>query len=342
MDKLLDFALDKLGREFTTLDLTFHPMPGGNPGDVTSFWPGGDDEDVLVCVFKGTDIHEPFHRQDFFFINFAYENSYDALSEKYNNLITIRENECYIGQPYSGYALRARNDDGVTIIGVLIRRDAFFREYLPAVYADNSLFRFFVDPQTNKFSDEYIHLALTPNHPIRTILELMVVEYANRQADTQRVLHALMSALLLEIARRYQLDQPPQQNLSLARQLTDYIAAHSDTVSLAGLGRQFGYHPNYLSGLLHEQTGRTFSQLVLRERMERAALLLQHTGLSLEEIASQIGYRNASNFYKAFREYYGCTPREYPRSGRLARDSDTTPDTQTIEHGKVVPDGQTL
>ena len=119
-----------MGIAFDSLDLTFHQMNTGVPGDVTSYWPGLDDEDVLICVFKGNQIHEPFHRQDFFFINYAYKNSYQALSEKYNNLITINEDECYIGQPYSGYALRADSIEDVVIIGVLIRKDSFFREYL--------------------------------------------------------------------------------------------------------------------------------------------------------------------------------------------------------------------
>ena len=97
--RMLTLALDKLGKEFDSLDLTFYPMDTGNPTDVTSYWPGKDDEDVLVCVFQGEEIREPFHRQDFFFINYAYMNSYQALSAKYNNLITINEDECYIGQP---------------------------------------------------------------------------------------------------------------------------------------------------------------------------------------------------------------------------------------------------
>ena len=64
----------------------------------------------MVCVFKGREINEPFHRQDFFFINYAWKNSYDALSAKYNNLITIGQDECYIGQPFSGYAPRGQSD----------------------------------------------------------------------------------------------------------------------------------------------------------------------------------------------------------------------------------------
>ena len=45
--------------------------------------------------------------------------------------------------------------------------------------------------------------------------------------------------------------------------------------------------------------------------MERAVLLLKNTTLSVEEITVMLGYSNTSNFYKAFREYYGTTPREY-------------------------------
>ena len=134
-NKMLDLAISKLGREFDDLDLTFHKMDTDNPSDVTSYWPGTDDEDVLVCVFNGDEINEPFHRQDFFFINYAYQNSYHTLSAKYNNLIVVQEDECYIGQPYSGYALRKEKGAGdVVIFGVLIRKDSFFREYLPTVY----------------------------------------------------------------------------------------------------------------------------------------------------------------------------------------------------------------
>ena len=88
-NKILELSINKLGVEFGSLDLTFHKMPEGRTDDLTSYWPGGDNEDVMVCVFKGKEISEPFHRQDFFFINYAYQNSYEVLSARYDNLITI-------------------------------------------------------------------------------------------------------------------------------------------------------------------------------------------------------------------------------------------------------------
>ena len=310
-ERFIDLAIKKLGMEFASLDLTFHRMKNGKPGDVTSYWPGSEDEDVLVCVFNGKEIHEPFHRQDFFFINYAYKNSYQALSEKYNNLIVIGEDECYIGQPYSGYALRADSKVDVTIIGVLIRKDSFFREYLPTVYTDSDLFKFFINPQKNKFSDEYIHLPVAREHAIRMILEMMVVEYADRKEDTQRILKSMLQTLLLEIARRYRIEKAGTSPRSVTEQILDYMGDHSDVVTLKDIAAHFHYHPNYISALLHRETGRKFSEILLEKRMERAVLLMKNTPLSIEEIAAMLGYSNHSNFYKAFKEYYGVTPREF-------------------------------
>lgn len=309
--KQTELAIHKLGIEFQNLDLSFHQMENAKADDITSYWPGKENEEVLVCAFKGHEISEPFHRQDFFFINYAYRNSYDALSAKYDNLITIHENECYIGQPYSGYALRGNSEDEIIILGVLIKKDAFFREYLPVIYTDAELFRFFIDPQTNRFSDEFIHLSVPEDHAIRTILELMAVEYADAQSDTQEILKSMLQTLLLEIARRYRLQKATTTQQTVSEQILAYMDDHSDVVTLKTIAAHFGYHPNYISTLLHKETGRTFSEILLEKRMERAVLLMKNTSLSLEEISSMLGYSNHSNFYKAFKAYYGTTPREY-------------------------------
>lgn len=301
-------ALEKLAAEFSSLDLTFHQIPHSFPGNLTSYWPGTENEDVLVCVFKGNQIHEPFHRQDFFFINCAYKNSYQALSEKFDNLITIGEDDCYIGQPYSGYALRAHGNTEAVIIGVLIRKKSFFQEYLSIVYTDSALFKFFLDPETKKFSDEFIHLDFSGDSIVREILELMIVEYANKTDDTQQILKSMLQTLLLEIARKYKMQKTKTQ-ASLAEQILQYVENHSDTVTLQNLAKHFGYHPNYISTLLHKKTGCKFSKILLQKRMERAVLLMKNTDLPLEEISQMLGYSDHSNFFKAFKENFNKTPR---------------------------------
>ncbi|MCI6099528.1 MAG: helix-turn-helix transcriptional regulator [Selenomonas sp.] len=89
------------------------------------------------------------------------------------------------------------------------------------------------------------------------------------------------------------------------------MSEHMDTVTLVDLGAHFSYHPTYVSNLLKKETGRTFTSILRELRMTRATALLTGTTLSIEEIAAMLGFASSSNFYKAFKEEYGMTPREW-------------------------------
>ena len=313
MNRLLSLAIDRLGRDWSHLNWEFRDfqLEDGTP-DKMSQWQGDPEEDIMIVAFKGRHISEPFHRQEFFFIDYAYHLDYNALSSKYNNLITVHEGDCYIGQPFSGYALKGDSRDvDIIMIGVHIKKEAFFREYLPALSMDADMFRFFLDPQTDKFSDEFIHLSFEKTSPVRSLLEMLVIEYADKTEDTQQILKPMVLALFMHIARRYHLEKPAPGAASLSENIIRYINSHPESVTLKDIAAHFSYHPNYISSLLHKELGKTFSEIVLEKRMDRAVILLKGTTLSIEEISSMLGYSNTSNFYKAFKEYYGETPREY-------------------------------
>lgn len=138
MNTLLSLAINKLGHDWSTLNWEFRDfsLEDGTP-DKMSQWQGDPDEEIMIVAFKGRHISEPFHRQDFFFIDYAYHLDYNALSAANDNLITVHEGDCYIGQPFSGYALKGDSeDDDIVMIGVHIKKEAFFREYLPALTMD--------------------------------------------------------------------------------------------------------------------------------------------------------------------------------------------------------------
>ena len=302
-------ALTELSERFPHLHWDFRPDPSGGRTELISQWLGEADEDVMLCAFRGAHIDERFHRQDFFFLNFAYGGDYDDLSARYNNRITLHCGDCYIGQPYSGYAMKKDGPEETTIVGLLIQKEAFFREYLEPLSADTALLRFFLEPQKNKYADEFIRLTLPDGSPIWQLLDLMLVEYVEKKDDSQKILKALTLSLLLYVARSYHADQEPARPTA-AEALCDYIALHSDTVTLRSLASHFGYHPVYLSRLLPRLTGNHFSTLVTEARMRKAALFLDNTQLSIEKIAALLGYKDSSNFYRAYKSYYGTTPRQ--------------------------------
>lgn len=304
-------SICELAAQWSSLNWDFRDRDVGGRVEKVSQWQGDPAEDVMVVVFEGPEITEPFHRQDFFFLDYAYRGSYDVLSSEEDNLVAIDEGDCYVGQPYSGYALRGRGgSSNIVMIGVHIKRDVFFREYLATFSSDPEMFRFFLEPEKDRFSDEFIHLHLDEGSQARTLLELMVVEYAQKGHDTQGILKSLLMSLLLYVAREHRAREPRDGVPSERDRIVEYVTAHCESVTLGEVAERFSYHPNYVSSMLHREYGVTFSELVLRGRMERAAALLRATSLSNEEVAAMVGYGNASNFYKAFRRHFGMTPLE--------------------------------
>ncbi|SRR6266536_3528474 len=59
-----------------------------------------------------------------------------------------------------------------------------------------------------------------------------------------------------------------------------------------------------------------YSQLI---RLEVGRGLLLNTSLTLDDIAYETGYYDASSFSGAFKKRYGCTPGEYKKAGRKPR-----------------------
>ena len=309
-------SIDKLGTDFPNLNWNFQEQTIGRHKELISQWLGEPDEDIMVCVFKGKEIHERFHRQDFFFINYAYKGDYGAQSYRFDRHVTIRENECYIGQPFSGYALYGAGDEDIVIVGVLIRKEIFYRNFLQTISSDYRLLHFFLDPKVNAFSDEFIHLTELKGDSIRRQIELMAVEYANKLPDTQEILKSMTMTLVRMLARQFRTSRVEPESGEIIEKMVRFMDEHLDHVTLSMLSAAFGYHPAYISSRLSEKTGKTFSQILLSQRMERAVFLMKNTDLSIEEITPMIGYTDKSNFHKAFREYYGMTPRQFIQEGR--------------------------
>ena len=309
--KNLKGALDKLASDFAGLDLTFHPFNENGVAYRKSFFPGKDDEVLVVCAYRGSTIHEPFHRQDFFFLNYAYRGDFGALSGTPDRITRVKEGDIYISQPFGGYGLESFPGEEALIIGLLIRKEAFFKHFLETFAEAPGLFKFYLDPQRDPFSDEFLHMHLPSASPVKSILETMTVLYTFERETSQPALINLAQAVFRLVTTAWGASGKKLPEDAPAAKILSYIDAHAETASLKSLSREFGYHPAYISALIHQETGKTFSETVLDKRMEKALILMRGTDLPLEDIALRLGYSSTSNFYKAFRTRFGESPRAY-------------------------------
>lgn len=88
---------------------------------------------------------------------------------------------------------------------------------------------------------------------------------------------------------------------------------YSQPVSIEQMAQTLGYHRTHLSKLFKRHTGMSPMNFLLKIRMERAKLLL-HEPLSIEQIASSVGFADALYFSKQFKKWHGSSPTEYRNS----------------------------
>ena len=97
----------------------------------------------------------------------------------------------------------------------------------------------------------------------------------------------------------------------LVQQVSDYLDAHlSETITLDEIAQTVFLSKYYLERRFKEETGASIYQMLLQKRMIRARNLMRE-GQPMTTIALSCGFSDYSGFYKAFRNEYGVSPREY-------------------------------
>ena len=104
---------------------------------------------------------------------------------------------------------------------------------------------------------------------------------------------------------------------------SDVSAALSDAIpGYEGLRHRFRRH-----------FGMSPREMLLRSRMSLARHLLLETGLSIKEIATQVGYQRQHEFWRAFRKATGASPSDWRENPLPGGESTQTQVTQNGERG---------
>jgi AraC-like DNA-binding protein/mannose-6-phosphate isomerase-like protein (cupin superfamily) len=91
-------------------------------------------------------------------------------------------------------------------------------------------------------------------------------------------------------------------------EILSYIKSNYRTATLSELGERLYLTAPYLSKLTKELFGKSFKELVVDERMERASTAFLTTELSVGDVIRSVGYENESYFHREFKKRYGQTP----------------------------------
>ncbi len=160
----------------------------------------------------------------------------------------------------------------------------------------------------------FFHTADSPTGEMRALLRVLCTPGLNEKAGGA-VFRGLLHLVRELIAR-----EPP---LRLSKSEATFIKIRNYLIDncMSAIGREdvarrFELNCAYLSRLFHRFEGCTLSEFMTRLRLDRAAMLLRDTVLSVDEIADRCCYRSTPFFTNQFKRYYGLPPARYRSSLR--------------------------
>lgn len=150
---------------------------------------------------------------------------------------------------------------------------------------------------------------------LENVLWEIVSEFRQKRLFYRGKASSVFQGVLFDLARALEIGT---DNRGVTALVLDYIEHHLDKpLTNREIGKALNYNPNYLNRVIRQHTGISLHQYLLQRRLEQAAIALQSTTLTIQEIAVSLGFHSASHFSSHFKRATGVTPAQYRNHGAL-------------------------
>jgi AraC family transcriptional regulator len=151
---------------------------------------------------------------------------------------------------------------------------------------------------------------------LRQIAVMLLAEIQSGGIMGELYVESLTQVFVIHLLRHYSSLQPKIVNRYdlPARRLEnaiDYIHAHLDSdLSMIQIAASVNSSPTYFASLFKQATGISLHQYVIKQRVNRAKLLLETTDLPIPNIAAQVGFASSSHLTYHCKRQTGMTPKQ--------------------------------
>ncbi len=164
---------------------------------------------------------------------------------------------------------------------------------------------------------EYLYFKTADIFPIQNIMDNLIFTLALKE-EKNYILTTQLVALLFSYLSFYKetltsslkISNP---NVIFCNKVQLFIEENYLNASLIKLANEMGYNPEYLSRKIRLLFSKTFKDLVLEERLNIAAKLLESFDLKIEDVINAVGYENKTFFHKLFYKRFGISPYKYKK-----------------------------
>jgi AraC-like DNA-binding protein len=125
------------------------------------------------------------------------------------------------------------------------------------------------------------------------------------------ILLRMFGKYLEEYGQQHLLARPTRAS-ELLEKIESFLAVcRHNPVSLKEVAACVNLSPCHFCSVFKQQTGLTFSQYRLRQRLAKARQLLGDDRRRVSDVAFESGFGSIPHFNRAFRRWFGCSPSQY-------------------------------
>lgn len=255
----------------------------------------------------------PLHSHQFLELNYMLQGNCCQIIEGKEEL--LQEGELLLLDTSSSHSIQALGEDDI-LINILFRDQNINLEWLTGIKKKNSLvfdflLRSAVDGNPMK---KYIIFKSASIPHIRRILEQIITEYFRDEEFSTRIITLYLPILFTELVRKcdtYLSDEVQSiysETHNVALNTLQLIEQEYRDITLGTAAQKLGYNKNYLSNIIKKKTGSTFTELVNKQKILAANLLIESTQMPVNDIIEQVGFQNKTHFYVLYKREYRMLP----------------------------------
>jgi AraC-like DNA-binding protein/mannose-6-phosphate isomerase-like protein (cupin superfamily) len=211
--------------------------------------------------------------------------------------------------------------DESIVVNVLVRTSTFQKTFFHIMEEGDILSDYLCRCLSGSGKNRYLLIHTGDDAFIQSQIAFLYLEsYRSERYSAQMLNNGFMTLFYYILRNHIQNTEVEYQDRYNKRiiDILGYVRQHYAHISLESTAHEFHYNPSYLSRMLKQSVGKSFSEMLRECRMTEACRLLRlpDEKLSVEEIGIAVGYMHVEHFIRTFRQVFHKTPGEYRRDNQ--------------------------
>jgi Response regulator containing CheY-like receiver domain and AraC-type DNA-binding domain len=249
-------------------------------------------EESIFINQQPYDSHIPLHVHEFIELTYVFSGNCEIIIN--HKTFYLTQGEIVLVDKNTPHTVKEITK-GNLILSITLKKDFLSPSFLSRFSSQSMISKLLIDSvMTNRQTNRYLLLNTGKNQRIIEILNHIICEYIDKRLYSEEIINSYFIIFFSELIRQNEIkpcyeNNNNNENYSLGAFL-QYIEDHYLSCTLRDMAKHFGFHPNYLSSLLKQGTGKSFKELLQLQKMSKASVYLLNSNLPISAIVEQVGY----------------------------------------------------